>query len=520
MTPMAQTSTTSSDGAPASPTATTDGAATVDGSKASRALAPFATGPVLGIAAVAGASMLAFATRYGYHRDELYFIVAGEHPDAGYVDQPPLTPLVARAADAVFGHSLLGLRVLTAVLVILGVVATAALARELGGRKVAQVLAAFTVAAAPLLRGHNVFFGTTGLDQLLWAAALLAAARLLRTNDPRWWVPVGLALGVGLENKSTIILLAVGLVAGVLVDRRWSLLRSGWFVAGVALAIAIWAPNLLWNANHEWAAVAFGSEKHSHIGDVEMYAYFVFGQLLMAGITTIFVWLPGWRWLFAKKGPGRPFRALGIACAVVTGILFVIGAKYYYGGPVYFVLFAAGAVALERGARQARVLATWMVAASIVLCAPVTMPLLPASDVNTVATFNRDYPEMVGWPELAAQVRSAVATLPDQARADAVVVAANYGEAGAIEHFAPELDVYSGHNNYWLWGPPPDTATSAILVGYGPELAQRLCTDPQQVATVANDAGLDNFEEGQAIWSCAHLRRPWSQTWESLKQDT
>jgi hypothetical protein len=502
-------------------TSTTDNLGAQDvGRRAPRPVAPFAVGPVLGIAAVAAASMLAFATRYGYHRDELYFIAAGQRLEGGYVDQPPLTPIVARAADVVFGHSLLGLRAVTALLVALGVVAVGLLARELGGGRIAQILAAFTVAASPLLRAHNSFLGTTGLDQLMWAATFLATARMLRTNNPRYWIAVGAALGLGLETKATIIVLAVALVVGVVVDRRWVLLRSGWFAAGVVAAFAIWAPNLLWNASNEWAMVTFSEGKHSHIGDVVMYAYFVFGQILTAGITTAFVWVPGWRWLFARTPASAPFRPLGIAAAVVTGVFFVMGAKYYYGAPVYLVLFAAGAVALEAGVRRTRIVATWMVALSIVLCAPMTMPLLPAGEADAVAAVNRTYSSMVGWPEMASQVQSIVASLPPEEQEQAVVFAVNYGEAGAIEHFAPELDVYSGHNAYWGWGPPPDAATTAVLVGFGNVVPTVYCDAPERVGTVANDAGLENFESGQPIWLCRELSRPWSELWPGQQQYT
>lgn len=499
-------------------TPTTDEASAAGGHAAERPVAPFAAGPVVAIAAVAGASMLAFATRYGYHRDELYFIAGGERLEGGYVDHPPLTPLVARLADEAFGQSLIGLRALTALLVILGTIATALLARELGGRRTAQVLAAFAVAASPILRGNNLFFGTTGFDQLMWALVLLLAARLLRTRNLKLWVGIGLTVGIGLEIKTTILFLVVGLLAGFAIDRQWGLLRSGWFAGGVLIAVALWMPNLLWNAGHDWAMVEWNRGKNSHLGDVEMYLFFIVGLLLMSGITTLFVWLPGARWLFDRAGRGRPFRSLGIAAAIIMAALFVIGAKYYYAAPIFVLLFAAGAVALEHGARPTRVFATWMVALSILLCAPSTMPLLPAGELDTFSALNRDYPAMVGWPELTEQVRGVARTLTPDERAHLIVLTANYGEAAAIHHFAPELAVYSGHNSYWLWGPPPDTATNAILVGYPAPAAERLCRTPQQVATVTNDAGLDNYEQGQLIWLCRGLNDPWSRTWPTLRQ--
>jgi len=354
----------------------------------------------------------------------------------------------------------------------------------------------------------------------MWAATFLAAARLLRTGNPRYWLAVGAALGLGLETKATIILLAVGLLVGVVADRRFALLRSWWFAAGIAAAFAIWAPNLVWNATNDWAMVTFSEGKHSHIGDVVMYAYFVVGQVLTAGITTAFVWVPGWRWLFTRQPAAAPFRALGIAAVVVTAVFFVMGAKYYYGAPVYLLLFAAGSVALEAGLRRTRIVATWMVALSIVLCLPMTVPLLPAGEADAVAAVNRTYSSMVGWPELAGQVQSIVDSLPADEQARTVVFAGNYGEAGALEHFAPDLRVYSGHNSYWTWGPPPDSATTAVLLGFGDAAPTGLCRSPEQVGTVTNDAGLDNYESGQAIWLCRDLVRPWSEAWRAQQAYT
>jgi hypothetical protein len=482
--------------------------------------AAFTTGPVLAIGAAAAATIVAVAGRYGYHRDELYFVAGGARPDAGYVDHPPLTALLARAVDGLAGGSVYGLRLVAALLVLAGVVGTALLARELGGGRTAQLLAAFTGAAAPVLRGHNAYFGTTGLDQLMWLLVLLAAARLLRTADPRWWLPAGLALGVGLETKTTIAVLGLAVVAGLALERRWDLLRTWWFAAGAAVALLLWTPNLIWNATHDWAFVTFSGDKRTSITDVEANVVFLVFLMLMAGITTAFVWWPGLRRLLHRPESGNRFRPLGLAAVGVVGAFFLAGSKYYYVGPVFLLLFAAGSVELEAGPRRTRTVATWMVAASIVLCAPVTLPLLPAGQLNRLATFNRDFPEMVGWPELADQVEAVVASLPGDEQARTVVLTTNYGEAAALEHFAPGLDVYSGHNSYWTWGPPPDSATTAVLVGFDDDPPTDLCRDPVAAGTVTNDAGLDNYEAGRTIWLCHDLVRPWSEAWPDQQQYT
>jgi hypothetical protein len=480
-------------------------------------LAPFATRPVLTIAAVTGLAMLVLSARYGYHRDEPYYLVGGARPAWGYVDHPPVVPVVMHLVDVLTGHTLVGLRALASVLTMVGVVAGALVARELGGDGRAQVLAAAVCALAPTLRGPNELVGTTGFDYAVWVVLLVLFARLLRTGAPRWWLPIGVVAGIGLETKWTVLVLLAGMALGVVVERRWDLLRSPWLLAGGAVALAAWIPNLVWNARHDWATIEFQQAVRDDNAGLGGRIEFVVGQLLISGIVTVIVWWPGLWWLLRADGPRRWARTLGVTAVAVVGLLFVSGAKFYYAGPVYVMLLAAGCVVLAGAPDSRRRTALAVVALGALVSLPLTTPVLPTSALNAVIPVQKEVGEMVGWPDYVAQVRAVVAGLPPATRERTVVLTGSYAEAAFLERDAPELRVYSGHNSYWWWGPPPDTATGAVVVGYREAGARSICADPVAATRIANGAGIHNDEEGQPVWTCDRLVGPWSALWPGLK---
>jgi hypothetical protein len=491
-------------------------------------LAPFAAAPVLAVAALTGVVMLVLTARYGYHRDEPYYLMGGSRPAWGYVDHPPVVPLAMHLVDAVTGHTLVGLRAIGALLVGVGIAAGALIARELGGDRRAQVPAAVLCALAPTLRGPSQLVGTTTFDYAVWCVLLVLYARLLRTGAPRWWVPIGLVAGIGLETKWTVLVLLAGMAVGVVVERRAELLRTGWLALGGALALVIWLPNLVWNAQHDWAALEFNASIRAENSGLGGRIEFVVGQLLISGIVTVIVWWPGLRWLLRAGGgdlpaPGRSgqrwMRGLAVTSLAVVGLLFVSGGKFYYSGPIYIALLAAGTVVIAAEPRRLRT-AVAVVAAGAVISLPIAMPVLPATALGAVIPLQPELGEQVGWPEYVAQVRTAVDGLPAEQRARTVVVTGNYGEAAFLERDAPGLRVFSGHNSYWWWGPPPDDASAAVLVGFRDAGARRVCPDPRLVTRITNDAGIDNDEAGTPVWVCDRLTAPWSQQWPSLRHYT
>jgi hypothetical protein len=481
-----------------------------------RSLAPFATGAVLLVAGLTAVAMLVLTARYGYHRDEPYYLVSGARPAWGYVDHPPLVPMVMRLVDALSGHSLVGLRALSALLVGVGIAAGAFIARELGGDRRAQVVAAIVCALAPALRGPALVVGTTIFDGAIWCVLLVLYVRMLRTGSPRWWVAIGAVAGIGLLTKWTVLVLLAGMALGVVVDRRWDLARSGWLVLGAALALAIWTPNLVWNAQHDWATLAFNESIRDRYLSLGGRIEYVVGQLFISGVVSIMVWWPGLRWLLGARDERRWMRPLGIAVVTVLGLFFVSGGKFYYTGALYIAMLAAGSVVLVTKPRRMRT-ALAVLAAAAVITLPLASPVLPASALGPVLPLQHELGEMVGWPEYVAQVQRVVADLPAEQRARTVVFTGNYGEAAFLERGAPELRVFSGHNSYWWWGPPPDDATAAVILGLREANVRRLCAEPRIVTRITNDAGIDNDEAGTPVWACDRLSAPWSQLWPGLR---
>lgn len=482
--------------------------------------APFPWVWVLAVACAKSAVQLSVAGRYGWHRDELYYVAAGQHPAAGYVDFPPVTPLLARVASLLFGDSLVGLRSF-AVLAGAGVVVLAAvLARELGGGRGAQVIAAGMVAASPLLLGTNAMFQTVSFDQLAWAGVFVVAARLLRTGDRRLWPAAGVTAGVALTTKHTALVLLTALAVGLVATgagRR--LLRPvGPAAAAAGLAAVLVAPNLWWQATHGWASVSFYT---GHSGpDSDPPLTFVVDFLLLANPVLVPLAAAGllllWRLPWA--------RPLAWAACVVPLTFLLLGGKSYYAGPVWLLLLPAGATAICRAERAwLRHLSIGLgvvAAAVLIVVSPLVLPVLSrdAMVARGLQDERDDYAEELGWPELVRTVADVVATLPAEERTDVAIVARNYAEAGAVDLLGGAYGLpraASTHLTYRYWSPPVPDAHTVVVIGQPvPELA-RSCRSLDVVATIGNDAGVRNEELGAPVAVC-RLGEPFGQVWERL----
>jgi hypothetical protein len=476
------------------------------------------------IAAAAFAVEMAVSARYGYHRDELYFLTAGQHPAFGYVDQPPLTPLLARLSAVATGNSLAGLRVIPALAMAALVALTAAMSRQLGAGRAGQVLAALAAATCTQFLGAMHLLTTTTLDFVFWAVTLLLVIRLLTTGDRRWWLAIGACAGVAAEAKWNIGFLLAGLAAGFALSPARRLCASRWLLAGAALAAALAAPDLVWQAAHGWPAFDVfrglqGDATHNRI------VYWP-AQVVYTGLVLTPVWIAGL--LSLLRGPrARLFRPLGIASVVALGIFFVLGGKPYYPGAIFTLLFAAGSVPLERWLAARRPLTgrvapgAAMGASMLVACAialPGTLPVLPARVLHTVPLqkINYDLGETIAWPRLVALVAREYHALPLGVRAHTAIVTANYGEAGAIERYGPSWGLpvaYSGNNNFWLWGPPPAADTSVLAVGMDPAFLRREFAAVRRVATFSNGLGVSDDEQGAPVYLATGLRSTWTRAW-------
>jgi hypothetical protein len=477
---------------------------------------------VLAVAATKAAFFVTIAGVWGLHRDEFYYLAGGRRLDWGYVDHPPITPLLYRIAETLFGASQTGLRTMPALLSGALVVVAALIARELGGARRAQIIAAVGVAVSPMFLTTSHFLSTVTVDILMWSIGLWLFARLLRTRDGRLWIAIGVVAGVGLMNKDTMAFWAVGVVGGALLARDAALLRTRWFAFGVTIAVAIFVPNLVWQARHDWATIEFLRSLQSHTDSISNPLLYFPYQLVLLGPLLAVIWIPGVWWLLRSED-ARRYRALAYGYFVVLLLIFVLRGKAYYVGSWYPALFAAGSVRLARAGRRPLPVYISYLLVSGLTAAPFALPLVPSTSAlaKTVAGANDELGEMFGWDTLAQQVASIAHGLPADEQRDLTILTSNYSEAGAIEYWRHDLQLpqpISRQNSYWIWGfgAAHDNGTT-IAVGYSrPQLA-RYFTDVEQVGTVRTAIDLHNKEYGTSIFVCRGQRIPWAAIWPSLQ---
>ena len=465
------------------------------------------------IAAAVTGGLLLLAGRYGPHRDELYFLSAGDRLAWGYPDQPPLTPAIAALADTVAPGSLTVLRLTSALIVGVVVVIAALTARELGGGPGAQVLTAVVVATGTvfLVLGH--LLATASLDLLVWSLILFLAVLALQSDRPRLWLAVGVVAGVGLLNKHLVLVLLGSVFLALMLDSRARHhLRTPWPYAGGALALALWLPNLLWQADHGWPQLELGADIRDEYSTAAERILYIALQLVQVSLLATVIWVLGIVVLVRDERFSR-VRPLAWTYAIALVAFAVSGGKAYYLVGLMPSLVAVGAVALEARWPARRMTALTIAAAAVALVGlPIALPVLPASAFasSPYAAIGEEQAETLGWPELTQTVSEVARDLP----AGAVAFTGNYGEAGALEWYDVGLPVYSGHNGFGEWGPPPDDAGPVVLLGY--READVDFEDCERVGTVDNGFDLDNEEQGGPIFVCSGPRDGWAAAWPRL----
>ncbi len=435
----------------------------------------------------------ATAGRYGYFRDELYFIACSKHLAWGYVDQPPLVAVAAWLSSP-FGYHLLALRALPVLAAALTVWCAAALARELGGGRFATAAAAIATMLAPayLLLGNVLT--TTSFEPLSWTLLVFATVRAVRSGGAAtWWLAAAAAAAFGAYGKYSIALLAVALAAGLLLTRERRVLASPWPYAALAFALVLLAPNLLWQAAHAWPMfdVLRGDAAHRpalqtglaleyrNLGQNAM--AFALEQIVFTNPLAVPLWIAGVVAPF-RIATLRDVRFVGIAYVVLFVLAAALGAKGYYIVGIYASLFAIGAVALERAAAALRTGVVVAIAAMGIVAMPLSLPVLPVDGLIAYTALlgltGRDgtpprliqpvFAEEFGWRRLARDVASVYHALPAGEAAKTAIYADTYADAGAIDLFGPEFGLppaISSQNSYYLWGTHGYGGSTMIAIG-------------------------------------------------------
>ncbi|WP_067715930.1 glycosyltransferase family 39 protein [Nocardia yamanashiensis] len=463
--------------------------------------------------------LLVYADRYGYHRDELYFLAAGRRPDWGYPDQPPVVPLLARAMSFLDADSLTLLRLPAIAAAVLVVLCAGWLAREFGGGRLARTLAAATVASAALLMGAGHLLGTTIFDLAVLSLIVLLVLRLLRPEtDRRWWLAIGALVGLGLQVKAltAIPLLLLALAFAVVGPRK--IFATRYFPLAVGLATLIVLPYLVWQARNGWPqwelsrAIAGGSS-----GTSGSRAEFVLLQCGLMGPLLVPLWIFGLWWLWRH----RDYRAFALTYLLLFATYLATGGKAYYLGGMYPLLLAAAATGLEPGlaGRRIRLAAVGsVVTVNAVFGALLFLPVLPETELrgSPVVEINYDAGETIGWPEYVRQLADARARVAP----DAEILTANYGEAGAVERFGSEYRLpapHSPHNSYWWWGPPVDNRP-VLVVGMDEPRIALFCKDFKLVVHLRNEFDIHADEHDAPVYLCSQPKDSWAELWPGLRR--
>lgn len=482
---------------------------------------------------------LALAGRYGYFRDELYFLDCGRHLAFGYVDHAPLIALISRAALAL-GGSLYALRVFPALAGATLVALAILIAWRLGGGAFAQAVAGVSILAAPVYQAVHGILSMNAFEPVFWMGAIYVLIRILQTGDGRRWIVLGLLLGVGLENKHSTAFLGIALAVALVLSPERRALRTRWPWIAAALALAIFLPNLLWQVQHGFPTLeGLANVRRSGKNVVPGPIAFVGQQVLMLHPVLLPVWLAGLAWLFA--GARGRYRVLGWTFVAFFALLFALRGKNYYLAPIYPMLLAAGGVALERGLRRAgdrrwpkaAILAVIAVASAIT--APMALPILPPAryvayeqaigfappktEVGHRGPLPQHFGDRFGWPELVAEVARVYNALPPEDRARAAVFANNYGEAGAVNLFGPQYGLPPAicpHQNHFLWGPRGNTGAVLIVLQDDRETLDRVCASVEEAGVHFHPWGM--AEENSPIYVCRGLHPPLPEMWPRLKK--
>ena len=481
---------------------------------------------------------------FGFFRDELYYIACSNHLAWGFVDQPPLSILVLKMMKLLFGNSLLAVRALPAVGGAVFVFLTGLMARELGGKRFALFLAS----AAGFAPVGNLFqfhvYSMNFIDLLLWQAAILILIRLVKTENPKLWMPFGVLAGLGLQNKISLLLLVFGLGVGVLLTKRRSDLKNRHFWLGVGLAILIFLPYLIWNFTHGWPTMEWmhNAETQKNIKDTPL--AFVIGQLLYNNPLSTLLWLPGLLYFFFHK-EGKKFRLFGWVCLSLFLLFMALGGKNYYLAGVYPVLFAGGAVFFESAFRPktGRVLSAALAVSLIIstlLLSPLTLPILSvkktvayvegsglnrSQERNEIGVLPQHFADMFGWEEFTATIAGIYKTLTPEEQAGCLIYVRNYGEAAAVDFYGPKYGLPKAacaHNSYWYWGPPQWDGGVAIIMGDSrdPQASSADLSTYFETVVLAGTTRCEfcmPYENNRAIFLCRRARFSFQEIWPGEK---
>jgi hypothetical protein len=477
---------------------------------------------------------------YGYFRDELYYIACSRHLDWGYVDQPPLIALVTKVTILLFGDSLLVLRLVPALAISGLILLTGSLAKELGGGRFAQALAALALLLAPIFLATGSLLTMNAFEPLIWIGCLYIVLIAVRRNQPRLLIWFGVLAGLGLQTKYSMLVFGLGITLGLLLTPARRFLVNPWMWVGGAIAGLIFLPNLLWNIHRSFPFLQLmhniqASGRDIHPGPVE----FVLQQILLTGPLALPIWLAG-LWFCFFSAEGKRFRLIGWTFSIIFLVFFVLHGKNYYIAPAYPMLLAAGAVALERAFSRRSLAWLKLAYAALlfvggVLFLPLTVPVLsvetflryqdampikaPAAEKSHLgAALPQHFADQFGWEEMTAAVAKVYNGLSEDERTRTAIFCSNYGEAGAIDFFGRRYGLPKAicpHQSYFYWGPHGYTGEIEIVLGGNPKQLAAIYDSVEEAAEPNNPYAIPF--ENHPIYLCRGYKGNLTEVWPRLK---
>ncbi len=498
------------------------------------------------VAVIAGVKLLAHlatANAYGPFIDELYFLACGQHLAWGYVDLPPLTAFQAWLTRALFGDSMFSIRLFPALAGAGLVLLTGAIVRALGGKRYAQILAALAVLVAPLNLIACAYLSMNSVEPVIWMGCVLIVIRIIQTGNTRLWLWFGLVAGLGMLNKHTMLLFGFSLIAGLILTAERRIMWNRWFLFAGGIAFLIFLPNLIWMVQHHFPHLELLANIKRNGRDVQFTPLQFLGmQALTLHPIALPIWLLG-LWSFMATRAARQYRALGWAFLISLGILLMMHGRFYYLAPAYSMLFAGGAIVVERFLERPRL--GWIKPAYAVvlavfgaMTAPIFMPILSPDtyfrytnalgfsmastrfENRAAGAMPQLFADRFGWPEMVETVAKIYHALPPEDRAKTAIFCNDYGESGAIDFYGPRYGLPKSIGNHltnWYWGPRDYTGEIMIVLGDRRKSAGRWYESVEEVADVGHPYAM--AQEHFKVLLCRKLKNgvTLKDVWPKLK---
>ena len=490
----------------------------------------------------AAAIVLQMATngRYGYFRDELYYLALSHHLAWGYVDLAPMAPFVLCISRTFFGESLHAIRLLPAVALGAEILITGLIARELGGKRFAVLLSCLAVLVAPVIVNNASRFSMNPFESLFWMGSIYFVLRAINHNQPQMLLWSGVLIGLGVENKHSTAFFLISLTAGILLtnERRW--LRTKWLWMAAAIIILLALPNLIWQVQHgfpTWIDLSNVKKIHKNV-ELPTVAFLKQQVMTLLPINAL-VWIAGLGFLLFDR-EGKRYRVVAATYLVFLAIMDALHGKDYYLAPIYPMLFAAGGVLWQKlvdahsGLRWMKVAFPIVLLILGVIVYPIILPILPPdriapymqalgvgmprTETHMESVLPQYFADEFGWPEMVAQVAEVYNKLPADERARTAILAGNYGSAGAIDFFGPRYGLppsISAHQNYYYWGFRQYTSESLIMLNWDLDDARYWCQNVEEGPKV--DYPYTMSWEHYTILICHGLKKPLAEAWSHFK---